>query len=541
MKSAALAIGYLIWCRHKHGLIASAVALAAMAVLYPALFAVARGPVAVGVSVAPLIVIFGFVLNACLFSEEAGSMDSGYPRALFVLPAKSATLAFWPMLYGSAVAAGLWIVTARIIFRSSGYPLRVWLPALALATLMCWLQGLAWMPLAVRWLRAMVVILTVQLLGAVPIWLIITERGTTAVLASVLIVLMGGAFVVGAVSVASDRRGRSWLPTPVCLGFARRGSGSRKRPFRSAAAAQFWYEWNCHGLVLPGYVALPFALMWICLFTFQRSSVPPLQLAIVLSILALLSAIQANAIGPLVARLRPLLLGSRSSSTFVLVRPITSRQILLAKLRMVVPSVLMTVAIVFAGTGLWIVTTNNVTTVSNLLRLVSDRYPSARIPAILALAAVLVPALTARQLTSGFPFVLTGRRWIADGASWAFAIGLLALFSAGAWLAMHPVALPRFYAIVPGLVVGLAVAKGLIAIAIYRAALKRRLLDRRDVTRILGLWLAFTSLVAGFAVLVELAVETPLPTPVLLLGAAMVVPLIRFPLATLALEWNRHR
>ncbi len=32
-------------------------------------------------------------------------------------------------------------------------------------------------------------------------------------------------------------------------------SRRRQRPFRSAFAAQVWYEWNCHGLMLNGFVA----------------------------------------------------------------------------------------------------------------------------------------------------------------------------------------------------------------------------------------------------------------------------------------------
>jgi hypothetical protein len=318
-------------------------------------------------------------------------------------------------------------------------------------------------------------------------------------------------------------------------------STREKRPFRSSADAQFWFEWNCHGLVLPGYVGLPFALIWVFLVTTGRTAIPPLQLALMLGILVLLPSIQAGAIGSLLGRLRPFWLRSRGLSTFVLVRPITSRQILLAKLRMVVVSVILTVAIAFAGTGLWIVAANHLATISELHRLLSTRYPSARIPAILALAVVLLPAVTARQLTAGFPLALTGRRWLVDGGVGVFAIGLLVLVTAGAWLSTHPVALARLYAAIPALVVFLAVVKGLIAIAVYRLALLRRLIARSDVAAILIVWLVFTSLVAGFAILVTLAAETPVPTPVLILGAAMFVPLIRFPLATLALEWNRHR
>ena len=153
MKSAALGIGYLIWCRHKRGFIASAAGLAAMAIVYPVLFAYTRVLSAVVLSTIPLIAIFGFVLNACLFTEEPGSMVSSYPKSLFALPVRSGALAFWPMFSGSAIAALLWIVTAGVIYPLSGFRPPVWIPAVGLATLVGWFQGMAWMPLAARWLR----------------------------------------------------------------------------------------------------------------------------------------------------------------------------------------------------------------------------------------------------------------------------------------------------------------------------------------------------------------------------------------------------
>ena len=58
-----------------------------------------------------------------------------------------------------------------------------------------------------------------------------------------------------------------------------------------------------------------------------------------------------------------------------------------------------------------------------------------------------------------------------------------------------------------------------------------------------GLWLVLTGCGLGLAALL-----LPMPAPstlvswlVLALGIGLFVPLVRFPMATLALEWNRHR
>ena len=49
-----------------------------------------------------------------------------------------------------------------------------------------------------------------------------------------------------------------------------------------------------------------------------------------------------------------------------------------------------------------------------------------------------MPALMFRMLTDGFPFALTGRKWMADGAVFCYVAVLVSVASAGAWLADHP-------------------------------------------------------------------------------------------------------
>jgi len=545
MKSAALGIGYLIWCRNQTGFIASAAGLAAMAIAYPALFAYTRSLAAVVASTIPLVAIFSYVLNACVFAGEPGSMSSSYPRSLFVLPVPSRTLAFWPMFYGSTIAALLWIVTAGLIYRPSGFQLPVWLPALALATVMGWFQGLAWMPLAAQWLRLVVVIATTLLLGALPIWLIRTDRGTSLVMVSVLSSYVGAAFLLGLASVATDRRGGSWLRKPatfrVGLRPAVRASVADLPPFRSTAAAQLWYERKCHGLVLPVYLGSILCSIWMVLLLSQRSVYPPLHLALILGLLVAIPVVLAAAVGPSLGRFRPFWAGNRGFITFLAVRPMTSWKLLVAKLRMTVASVMVTVAFAVFGTILWIIASNNLSSLASLSRDLAVRYPGGRGLAILALAVLLMPVLVARQSTGGFANVLSGRRWIADGASWIFMAGAAILCSTGAWLANHREAIRHLYEVVPWLVVGAAMIKGTVAIAVFRAVVRRRLIDWPAIWSILGVWLAITGLAALLAILVLPANGIPVSKPSLLLGIATIVPLIRFPLATLALEWNRHR
>ena len=273
----------------------------------------------------------------------------------------------------------------------------------------------------------------------------------------------------------------------------------------------------------------------------QRGPFPPLHLALIVSLLVAIPVVLAGAIGPALGRFSPLWAGNRGFFIFMAVRPITSWQMALAKLRMSVASVVQMVAFAIVGTILWIVGSENVSSATIVGRDLAVRYPGGRGLAILALAFVLLQALVARQFTSGIANALTGRRWIADAAAWTYAVGLLVLCSAGAWLANHPEALPRLYPIIPWLVVCVAMIKGTFAIAVFRLVLRRRLITWPAIWSILGVWLTITCLAIALAVLVSPPNGMPVPFPTLFLGIATFVPLLRLPLATLALEWNRHR
>jgi hypothetical protein len=94
---------------------------------------------------------------------------------------------------------------------------------------------------------------------------------------------------------------------------------------------------------------------------------------------------------------------------------------------------------------------------------------------------------------------------------------------------------------IPWLVAGAAVVKGIVAIETFRLALRLRLLDRRASWCAVGVWLALTACAVGMATLLLPMENLTVPMPILFLGIATLMPLVRYPLATLALEWNRHR
>ena len=86
-------------------------------------------------------------------------------------------------------------------------------------------------------------------------------------LAALLAVAIVAAYPVALAGVASARRGDPWRAWPEWLKPWRAAARSGRRPFRSAFEAQLWYEWRCHGLVLPVAVA---GILLIVLFPWGR-------------------------------------------------------------------------------------------------------------------------------------------------------------------------------------------------------------------------------------------------------------------------------
>jgi len=526
-------------------LIAAMTTLVVLALSYPVIFSLTRAPAVLVISIFPLVVVFGAVLNALQVVEEAGSMTSNYPRSMLVLPVRTRTLVLWPMLMLSLVTVLLWLMTATLIYRLSDFWIHLLLPALALAALMAWIQALCWLPIANPLLRVAVIAVSITALGTLPIGLSMSDYHSPALIATLLVVLIAAAYPLGLAAVACDRRGdvlRMWpgglRPSQVAV---RARHSRRRQPYRSSAAAQFWYEWNCHGLMLPGFVfVIGFLISMVTLLGPRRAD--SFLFPFTLSTVFCLPVASAGALGGGLGQFRPFGVNLRKRFiTFVAIRPLNTGALVAAKFRMALLSVLLTWAVVVVEATLWIVVSGNNTNAWGLTRQFLQRYPGGRGIAILALGVVLLPAVTWKFLTDGFALALTHRRWIAEGASYLFLSVSFGLTAAGFWFAQHPNELPRLIAAVPWLVVCGAILKGAVAVGTFRSALRRRLIDWRDFWNALGVWVVVTACAVGMALLVLPAGTLPVSRPIIVLGIATFMPLVRFPLATLALEWNRHR
>jgi hypothetical protein len=544
MRSPALAIAGSVWWRHRWGFIAAGATMLATGIAYPFLFSWNRDPVVVVLSLLPFVPVFGFVLRSVLLVEEAGSMSSSYPRSMFVLPVPTRTLVFWPMLYASLAAALCWLATAVLVYRPSGFVLPLFLPALAFAAAMAWVTALSWLPISIPWVRLAPALGSVLGMGALPLWLIENGLVGHVFLTLLLLSYLAAAFLLGCAAVSSARRGDVLLVWPEVRRFGPLERPTRrpsiKRPFRSPAAAQFWFEWKCHGLNLP--VVVGVLLVVIVLMTLHAGSrnnefVLPLMLGTFLG----MPIIQAGSAGIGSGRFTPIVVKTPAFITFSATRPMRSGDLVAAKLRMVLANVLVTWLVTLAALGLWIVASGNTGNVARLARSYNARHGAGEVLELFLLAAVLLPAWTWKHASDDLALSITGRRWLEGVCAFITTGTILALIAAVLRFMLHPEELAWFLSILPWVVISAAVAKGLVAIASYSVALGRRLIAWSSLWKALAAWFAFA---CGALAMVQLIVPggmVPVSRPILFLGMATLAPLARYPLATLALEWNRHR
>ena len=551
MSSPAFAIAWSLWSRHRIGFIVAAMTFAVLAITFPILVAITPAGAMALTSVAPIVGIFAFVLNSLLLVEDAGSLTSRYPRFMLTLPVKTSLLAFWPMTFVSIGSGLLWVAVALLVYRPAGYQAPILMPALALAGLMGWAQALAWMPIRVFWVREFSTILLAMILGclgALPIWLIMNRTNSTGLAAVILLSYIGAAFLVGWAAVASDRHGMAWRFWPAQSTFARfvrpRSQSREKRPFRSPFHAQISYEWACHGLMHNGFIAVMLFVIWGILLLRQGHGTPE-WLALIFTILPIVLIATIAATGTAFGRFRPFWEHTRGfvrENTFIATRPMTTARLVAAKFRMAAESVLINWALAVIGTTGWLVSSDNLDIAAVLVRDFFSRYPGGRGVAVIALTGILLPALSWRFLTGALVPVLTGRRWVADGAAWLYLSFLAAVGGCGFWLTRStPGEIGRVYAVIPFLVVGIVLVKGILALAGFHAALERGLMSWRNVAGVLSFWVTLSACGISLAILIGPISYVPVSLPILALGVASLVPLARFPLATLALDWNRHR
>src|SRR5437773_4016571 len=275
MRSPALAIGWEFRRRHRWGLMAVAaylfvVAMIRFVILEPGEPVLVDSVRFAALVSAPLTTTFVYLLAVFSFgfTGDLAARHSMYPARMFTLPVTNAALVGWPMLYGTAAMAILWLAARLFAVWPSGVEIPLIWPALLAAALLAWTQALTWMPYGLPGMRLIIAVLCLAALDTVVLLAIHFKAGEPTMVA-ILAPQIPLAYLVARFAVARARRGDvpDWGGTFIRLTRVADVASHRREHFRNSARAQAWFEWRGHGRSLPGWVAilLPFelVLLWV--------------------------------------------------------------------------------------------------------------------------------------------------------------------------------------------------------------------------------------------------------------------------------------
>ena len=491
---------------------------------------------------------FLFLFGICSYTEPSGTRGIGsFPRRLFTLPVSSLRLVTLPVLTGIASVELLYLMWLPPLSR--GGSLSQPFVAVLLGAFMVFFQGVFWMLERLGPLRLMiagaaaVVVYGVGLLPSwppspPPLWRSEAVVGTVAAALAIVVFLLAWKHII-ALRCGGGGRGGSRLEPLVAVATAM--LPKHESPFASPAAAQFWFEWRCSGLVLPLFVGGVVVALIAPFSWFARHDASG-SLRLLLGTLAA-PIILAIPVG--MAFARPTFWSEDLSVPgFVAVRPLTNEQIVVIKLKVAAASVAISWLLVVCFVGVWLSGWGNVDAVSQLAIQwwAFHEHSVFSVYGTVALMLVAGLVLTWRFLVIRFWSGLSGSRALFM----ASVMSVVLVFFAGLVFAADR--LPGWVLGDPermaGVVWFLSVA---VAAKSWLAAYSWRRISGRHLRRYLLVWCAGTMCLLTLALLLWGVVRIYVPLDIhrfqtlMILIALLVMPLGRIGLAPSCLARNRHR
>jgi len=543
LHSPALAIAWEFRQRHRWGVVAIAALFLALSVIRLAVF-VQGLPIDFDsaesfalVVVGPITVTFTYFLAVFTFGLEGdlAARQSMYPARMFTRPVATASLAGWPMLYGAAAAAILWIVTRLVaLWPSSIHVPTIWPGILAVAHL-AWTQALTWMPYGLPGLRVFVVILWLTVIDII-VLLALHFDVSESVMAAILVPLIPLAWPVARFAVARARRG----DVPDWRGSFRwraglAGAFRRRAHFRSPSSAQAWFEWRRNGWSLPVWVAILLPLELLLLWVAGPSKV---LVAEILLGVCFTPVIMATFAAVTVSRSSPNAGASYSLSPFIAARPLTNAQLIAAKLKMTVLTTALAWLLVLLAIPLGLQLSGEMPLVVEQSRQLAEVVGTPRAVVFLLLVVAGFVASTWKQLVQSLYIGLTGREWLIKGSVFVIATVLFCLGPIVEWI-VETRRVGRVWSALPAILAVLVGIKMCAAAWVVARLYRGRLV--RDGTLVIAAVCWCVAVLWLYALLAWLVSGPLVPRYFLLLVAILAVPLARVSAAPLALAWNRHR
>ena len=545
MRSSTAALLWEIWRRNR-----IAVAVIAAATVAGRLLDYAEQPTDDPSSLIALLSMVAFVFLFGIFSytEPSGTRGIGsFPRRLFTLPVSSLRLVALPVLTGLASVELLYLLWLGPLSR--GGTLSTPFVAVLLGASMVFFQAVFWMLERLGPLRLMIagaVTFLVYGAGLLPSWPPSptppwrSEAAVSTIVAALAVVV----FLLAWRHIIRLRCGGGERSTSRLEPLIASTAGTLPRhqtPFASPAAAQFWFEWRCSGLVLP--VLVGGALVGVVApFSWVSRGDASGSLQLLLGTLAT-PIVLAIPVG--MAFARPTFWSEDLSlPAFVAIRPLTDEQIVAIKMKVAAASVAISWLLTICFVGLWLSLWGNVDSVSQLAIQWWAFHEHSLVSVYGTVALILIAGvvLTWRFLVSRLWSGLSGSRLLFMASVMSAVLVVIAgmVFPADrlpGWMLADPARMAR----VVWLLSIAVVAKCGLAAYSWRRVSARHL-------RQYSLWwatattcvLALTMVLWG-VVRIYVALDMHSFQALMILVAVLAVPLARVGLAPSRLARNRHR
>jgi hypothetical protein len=507
-------------------------------------------------SLMPLTAAIILAISFCNFTDRNRRDGiAGFPRHLFALPINTVLMVSCAMACSLLSVVGIYVAWATLVVEPLAPGVLIRWPATLLAAFVVFYQAIIWCLCGFRLTRVIALSLVATSLVAVgflpallPSIAWCSPQGCTSlwtwesVLTAVLGILMAAAYGATLLTVGAQRRGgaRGWAGVQKLVDVITNAIPRRRVELKSPDAALFWMEWRRAGFVLPAAVLLTSLLILGPVLAFTgRDEKDTLWAETWLAIMPIMLAF-------------PIGMGfgkpdfwslDLTLPSFATTRPVTSGQLLTAKLKAAACSALTTWAVLllvaFVGIYFYCDTTHW-KHIGGSLAILYSPVSTWAVPALLLVAAILATwGLLVHSIWLGY----SGRAGFYYSLT---AIGLT-LFVAGffylVWWLDHPRTRgDTFVGMLPWLPWALAAVvttKVWFATLCASALRRRRLISGSSVAKYSCIWLGATACLVLCAWLMAPRIEWFRNT--MMLAGLCAIPSASIVIAPLAIAWNRHR
>ncbi len=546
MRGPIQALSWEIWTAHRRGWLWVLAAIPGCALLNW-LFARAlqHSDALQSVSVLPLVFSLGAVADFFNFTETNRRKGyAGFPQRLFTLPVRTSVLVACPMTLAVISTLGVYLAWATLVLPMASVHFQLLWPAILLTVGVTLYQSLVWSLSGFRITR--IVCLSIMfcglfLVGLLPrFWAPPQEMAVQRILSCILFVLTVAAYLTSIWAIDRQRRGGgqgfAWYGVYEAL---IRVVPVRKARLSSPDAALFWMELRRAGIVLPATVLLAQVLILGPVMAITGHGRDATARAAVWSAICPLLLSVFVGIGFSKPDFWTLDLALPS---FLAIRPITSGQILAAKLQVAAWSAAL-------AWGVWLLVavpvfalTCDTSALGDVWSQLSLVYSPASRLAILSAGLTTAAVLTWTLLVSWIWVGYSGRPTRFVGAMVGAALAILWATAVASWVFEQPDSDAIMVPLVPWfpwILACLVTAKAWAAAGLWSRAQRRGLITRRILWACLIAWAAATACL--MMLVCALCPQVVWLRDLLLLVALLMAPLARIGAAPAAIADNRSR